>query len=316
MPESVLLKVTACCSTVGVLVFLLILLPLSFSYIDYYDYGLEQRKSTGKVNTDKVYNGGRYWLGPDKTFLKYPADEQILFLDDLAVFSDGGEDSVGLTFLVDIFLTYAIKEQEVGELHKELAKSYRSVVESRTNDAVKNSAINITFSDYFENRKAVEMQFRNAVQTRWDFKPQLHVALDQFHIGRIQIPESVATKQLEALVQNERTAKEQFLQDAILEREKTAVEVNVINLEKDLLLRNAIAEAALEVANAIAESEKIKLAAMNNGTKELLQTIGINSQNESIAYTYIRNLQNRESLDLMVSYLSDENIVKTSASID
>jgi len=158
------------------------------------------------------------------------------------------------------------------------------------------------------------MQFRNAVQTRWNFNPQLHVKLDQFHIGRIQIPETVATKQLEAIVQNERTAKEQFLQNATLEREITAVQVNRINLQTDLLLRNANAEATLEVANAIAESEKIKLAAMNNGTKELLQAIGISAQSESIAYTYIRNLQNRENLDLMVSYLSDENIVKTSAS--
>jgi len=314
MPESALFKVSVCCSTAGILIFLLILLPLSFSYIDYYDYGLEQRKSTGKVNTNKVYEGGRYWLGPDHKFLKYPADQQILFLDDLAVFSDGGEDSVGLTFLVDIYITYAINEQEVGKLHRELAKSYSSVVESRTNDAIKNSAINITFTDYFENRKTVEAQFRDAVQTRWNFSPQLHVTLDQFHIGRIKIPETVATKQLEALVQKERTAKEQFLQDARLEREKTAVQVNTINLQTDQLLRSTQAKAALQVANAIAQSEKIKLSALNTGTKDLLQTIGIDSQNETIAYTYIRNLQNRENLDLMVSYLSDENIVKTSAS--
>ena len=139
MPRYLLLQITACCSILGLFIFLLILLPLSFSYIDYYDYGLEQRKSTGKVNTDRVYNVGRYWLGPDKKFLKYPADQQILFLDEVSVFSDGGKDSVGLTFLVDIYLTYAINEQEVGELHRELAKSYRSAIESRTNAAIKNS---------------------------------------------------------------------------------------------------------------------------------------------------------------------------------
>jgi hypothetical protein len=34
----------------GVFVFLLlVLVPISFSYIDYFDYGLKQRKSTGKV---------------------------------------------------------------------------------------------------------------------------------------------------------------------------------------------------------------------------------------------------------------------------
>jgi len=302
------------CAALGLLVFLIIILPLSFSYIDYYDYGLEQRKSTGNVRTDRVYIGGRYWLGPDKRFLKYPADQQILHLDDLAVFSDGGINSVGLTFLIDIDLTYAINELEVGKLHSELAQSYSSVIESRTNDAIKNSAINITFSDYFRNRRGVEKQFRNAVQDRWNFSPQLHVTLDQFHIGRIQIPESVATKQLEALVQNERTAKEQFLQEARLEREETSVQVNTINLRTNQLLRNTAASAALQVANANAQSEKIKLSALNTGTLDLLQTIGIKSQNETIAYTYIRNLQNRESLDLMVSYLSDENIVKTSAS--
>jgi hypothetical protein len=54
-----------------VVLLILILVPLSFSYIDYYDYGLEQRKSTGSVDTEKVYSSGRYALGPDRHFIKY-----------------------------------------------------------------------------------------------------------------------------------------------------------------------------------------------------------------------------------------------------
>lgn len=50
---------------------ILILVPLSFSYIEYYDYGLIQRKSTGSVNTDDVYSSGRYVIGPDRTFITY-----------------------------------------------------------------------------------------------------------------------------------------------------------------------------------------------------------------------------------------------------
>lgn len=314
MVSESLVKCGACCSTAGILVFLLILLPLSFSYIDYYDYGLKQRKSTGKVDTTSVYDGGRYFIGPDRTFLKYPADQHLLHLEDLAVFSDGGNDeTIGLTFLIDIDLTYAIQEDKVGLLHRELAASYQSVVQSRTNEAIKNSAITITFTDYFQKRREIEAQFRAAVQTSWNVAPQLHVTLDQFHIGRIKIPESVATKQLEALVQNERTAKEEFLQDARLEREETQVQVNTINLSTELLLRNTRAEAGKLVANAGAESRRITLEAMNNGTKNLLDEIELDAQKEVIAYTYIRNLQNRESLDLSVSYLSDANIVKTTA---
>jgi hypothetical protein len=63
-----------CTLCVGVffLLFIIIIIPISFSYIDYYDYGLQQRKSTGRVNTDKVYGSGRYFHGPDMRFVKYP----------------------------------------------------------------------------------------------------------------------------------------------------------------------------------------------------------------------------------------------------
>jgi len=44
---------------------LIILLPISFSYIDYYDYGFLRRRTTGRVNLKQVYEGGRYFPGPD-----------------------------------------------------------------------------------------------------------------------------------------------------------------------------------------------------------------------------------------------------------
>ena len=43
-------------------------------------------------------------------------------MDDLEVFSDGGTDSVGLSFFIDVDLTYFLKKEEVGQLHQDLAK--------------------------------------------------------------------------------------------------------------------------------------------------------------------------------------------------
>ena len=184
---------------------------------------------------------------------------------------------------------------------------------ARTTDAIKNSATTVSFQDYFNNRKAVEKQFRNAVQKRWDDKPSLHVNLDQFHVGRIKIPDSVAEKQLSAKIQGEKNKEEEFIQKARIEREKTEVEVNIINLEKQKLLKEATAKANLLLANARSEAEKIKNDAINNGTENLLRALEISSEEHSTAYTYIRTLQNRNNLGLSVSYLADENIVKTMA---
>mmetsp|Transcript_4161 Transcript_4161/g.6062 ORF Transcript_4161/g.6062 Transcript_4161/m.6062 type:complete len:207 (+) Transcript_4161:299-919(+) len=200
---------------------------------------------------------------------------------------------------------------EIGQLHKDLAKSYEAVILSRANDAIKNSATNVQFQDYFNNRRAVEEQFRNALQARWDVAPTLHAKLDQFHLGRIYIPETVAEKQLFAKIQVEKNKEEEFLQAARIEREVTAVEVNRINLEKDKLLKKVRAEAELVTANAVAEGERIKNDAINSGTKDMLKSIGITSEDHSTAFTYIRTLQNRNNLQLKVSYLSDENVVKT-----
>jgi len=216
-----------------------------------------------------------------------------------------------LEFRLDIYLTYLIIKEEVGQLHQELASSYKGVVISRAKDAIKNEAIFVTFNEYFQERKAVELRFREAVQKRWNTSPSLHVTLDQFHLGRIQIPNAVASKQLESRVQNERNEKEAFLQQAQLERELTDVEVNKINLERNTILRTAEAQASLVRANARVEAAQIRAQAQINGTSLLFQAAGITSQEEMSSFTYIRTLQNRENVDLHVNYLSSENILRT-----
>lgn len=143
------------------------------------------------------------------------------------------------------------------------------------------------------------------------------MTLDQFHVGRILITESVAERQLEIKLQIERNAKEQYLQEARIEREKTAVEVNKINLKTDRILKTTIAEANLITAKAVARAGQITSDAVIMGTQNLLNALGINSLEQSTAFAYIRILQERgHDLDLTVSYLTDNNILKTISGIN
>ena len=295
---------------------IVILVPLSFSYVDYYEYGLHQRKSTGKVDTSKVYDSGRYFLGPDYTFLKYKADAHQLHLKDLAVFSSSGgsNESIGLEFVLEVSLTYLLRKESIGQLHKDLASSYKAVIESRAKDAIKNEAIFITFNEFFQARMAVENRLRIAVQKRWNEKPALHCDLDQFHVGRIQIPEAVARKQLETKLQNERNDRESYLQQAQVERELTAVDVNAVLLEKEKVLRTARAEASLVKAKAKAEAEEMILNAQNEGFKLLFNAANITAQKHKLALDYLRGLRLRTNkTDIGVSYLTEDTVLKTKA---
>jgi regulator of protease activity HflC (stomatin/prohibitin superfamily) len=251
----------ACILITGVLL-TVILVPLSLAHVEYYQYGLLQRKTTGNVNTEEVYGRGRYLLGVTIDFLTYQADGDFV---------------------------------------------------SRAKDGIKNEAIFVTFDEYFRERKAVERRFKEAVQKRWNTPPSVHCTLDQFHLGRIQIPDSVAERQLECRVQNERNDKESFLQQAQLERELTDVEVNKILLEQQKVLRTARAEASLIRANAQVEAAQIRASAQIEGTSLLFLVAGIDTQEERTAFTYIRALQNRPNLDLDINYLSADNVLRTSA---
>jgi regulator of protease activity HflC (stomatin/prohibitin superfamily) len=258
-------------------------------------------------------NCRRLLLSQLPSLTRYSA-AHVAKIDDLSVFSAGdNEDSIGLAFKVDVDFTFFLIEEEVGQLHEELAGSYETVILSRARDAIKNEAIFVTFEEYFQERKAVEVRFRAAVERRWNEAPSLHCTLDQFHLGRIQIPDSVARKQLESRLQNERNDRESFLQQAQLERDMTAVDVNKINLEKDLVLRTAAAEGALVRAKARAEANQIRIEAQVNGTQDLLQALGITQQADIATFDYIQSLRSRDSLALHVSYLSDNSVVRTTA---
>ena len=306
-------KIIVCIAILGLLL-TVILIPLSISHVDYYEYGLNQFRVTGSVDTTHVYAYGRYTIGPSHKFVKYQADAQYVEFSELSVFSAGGSNiSIGLEFLVDIVFTFLVKQDEVGQLHIDLASSYGDVALSRAKEAIKNEAIYITFTEYFQDRKVVEERFRKAVQSRWDSPPSMHCLVDQFHLGRIRIPDSVASKQLESVIQNERNSEEQYAQQAQVEREKTNVEVNAIILEMNKTLRTAQAQASFVTSKAQSEATRILAQAEVNGTALLFDAADIHNQADMMSYSYIRALRNREKIELDVSYLTPDNILRTRA---
>jgi len=157
------------------IVLLVSLLPASFSYIEYYEYGLLQRKSTGQVRIDKVYSSGRYLNGPDWGFRKYQADTHRLDFDELSVFSAGAtNNSVGLEFKIDVTVTYLLDQESVGLIHEQLGSGYAAVVESRARAAIKNEAANFQFQEYFQERDMLEGRLFEAVEARLKEAPSLH----------------------------------------------------------------------------------------------------------------------------------------------
>uniref|UniRef100_A0A0L8H4J5 Band 7 domain-containing protein n=1 Tax=Octopus bimaculoides TaxID=37653 RepID=A0A0L8H4J5_OCTBM len=69
------------------LLLLIILLPLSFSYLDYYQMGVVKNKVTGSVSLDRVYSNGRYLIGPSHEFKVFKADAHVEYINNIRVFT-------------------------------------------------------------------------------------------------------------------------------------------------------------------------------------------------------------------------------------
>lgn len=53
----------------------------------FYQFGFRRQKSTGTVDTSKVYSGGKHFLGPDYEFKVFKANAHFLDLDNFGVFT-------------------------------------------------------------------------------------------------------------------------------------------------------------------------------------------------------------------------------------
>jgi hypothetical protein len=50
-------------------------------------YGFDRRRTTGHVDTSKVYDGGRYLIGPDHEFKEFYAASQFVHYKHIPIFT-------------------------------------------------------------------------------------------------------------------------------------------------------------------------------------------------------------------------------------
>ncbi len=114
------------------------------------------QRSTGEVDTSKVYSSGRYGVGVDYTFKAFRADSQFSVLNDLAVFTRDR-----LEVLMDVTFQYFLRPNELKPLHDAYDQQYHEIIVSRAESVIKATSPTFNTTDYFINRAMVEEVLAN-----------------------------------------------------------------------------------------------------------------------------------------------------------
>ncbi|GMH43885.1 hypothetical protein BSKO_11819 [Bryopsis sp. KO-2023] len=283
---------------------IVILVPTSLSSVEYYEYGLVKKRSSGSMLLGKgVYGPGRYHLGPDFTFKKFQADAHRVKFEGLSVFT--GDK---LETLLDIDVIYFIKKDKLVELHNSFERAYRPVVEGRILDAIKNTAPRFDTAKFFENRTLIEAELLTAVKDR---AAGVFVSASDLFLSRVSIPPEVQDRQLSVATQREDNFKEENIQQSLLMRQETARLVNEIDNQARLVVERSKANATLTVEKAEAEAAAIVEEARFTGLKFLNEALNVTTEQDKATLDYIKAIDANSNAGL---YLNFESLRINSAS--
>ncbi|XP_071149372.1 uncharacterized protein [Mytilus edulis] len=298
-----------------------ILIIASYSYLDYYEYGLRRQKSTGSVDKTEVYDGGRYFIGPDFEFKIFPADLHEVDIDNAKVFSS---DKLEVQF--SAHFQYVIRKNELVSLHDAYDLGYKEVMKSSALDAVKGAITVYNVRELINNRSEIEQTVWKSVRERLggtccnSYCDQtnplctncvtvcsrshrgLNVEVKYFQLGKIKIPSEVENQFIRASTLKEQNDEEKLKQKAVIVRKETNQKVAEIENEAKEISQNATAQAALVQSIARANYTALLETARSEGLKLVFSSLNIIQQDKKNSFDYLRTIRGLDKLHLTVDY--------------
>lgn len=311
---------------VGIVALLIvILLPVSFAGVEYYQYGFKRQKSTGSVKTDEVFTGGNYLVGPDYEFKTFTASAHYEVLKDVTVFT-----SDKLELKLDVSFQYFLKKEDLPILHRNYDLYYQTVTRTSAIDALKGAAPNFSTRQFITNRKALEAALFKAVRERlggiccvvncqqYEFacpagckqsslcddktEKGLWVYVKYFQLGAVEIPNDVQDRFLKALTLTEEAEREKLLQEAQIVRKNTEAEVREIQNRALEIRQEAEAQSKLILTVGTANFTAIVEKARAEGLKALYQRLNLNTQQLKNSFDYLRTLRAMDNVHFTVDF--------------
>lgn len=276
---------SGCLLFTGVLL-TLILVPLSFSKVEYYQAGLSRQRSTNKVDKDKVYSSGNHFIGPDYTFETFQISA-IKFDQRLSVWSKSSGEDAGSSLYTDVSFQYQLDKDELGELYSRVATNYKSLISTKATDAIKNSAPLFGIDKYLNSRERIERVFeQNVSQAISDVFASVVALQLRDVIPTVEYQET----RLEAAVQEEKNLKEDYIQQATLVRETTDVEVLEVENEARAVQARAEAQAISIEGRADSQALQIVDEATSQGLLDLFTQLNLTSSEGKSTLDYLTSL--------------------------
>lgn len=283
---------------VGILA-IVIMVPLSFSYVDKNKLAFKKNTASNSVDLSKVYTPGRYFWGLGHNSVQFPSTLQRIALDGkglprLSIFTDGGQ-----TMTLSCILFYQINASTLANVYRKFGLSYHNQIVAIAQAEIRNVAPTFSLSEYLTNRENVSRAIYESLSAELADKAFVAMPYRGFHLNAVTLPSTVLRQKSTIFTTTQSLLTQNFSLQSSLIRLNTSKIVAEIQNEGNATLSNATAVAQRLVTDAV--SRQVQLLNTERGRRiaDLVSALAITNHNTTkklILYTSIIDAQIRSTL--------------------
>lgn len=307
-PEGTLEKKCLCgCISVIILFLILLLVPLSFSRVHYYELGLVKSRSTGTVNRDIVYSSGNHYIGPDNYFLIYPASIQSKDLQKLSIWSLSSNEDAGIYLEINISFQYAIIPSDLGNLYNKIGINYNNLITSLAISSIKNEAVKWSADQYLTSRKTIEKNMLIGVaETLFE---EANCNVTSLQLRDVVFPNLFYDRKLDSAIQMQNNIAEAYNSSANIIRGETSQIVQYINNKGVQVIKSAESQSINIKELADTRAKKMLQDAKITGISLIKKDLGITNITHLLSLDYMLQLEQSKNIDYLINFDKTAKII-------
>ncbi len=289
------------CISIALAVFLtIIIVPLSFSKVHYYEIGLIKNRTTGTVDRTKIYESGYHNIGPVNEFLTYPAMSQLKSLDKLSIWSSASESDAGIYLEIDISFSYNLIKEKLGDLYNKVGVNYDSLITNLAISTFKNEAVKWSADEYLFKRRIIEKRMLKEIAKI--LEEEAHCKVTSLQLRDIIFPPSFYTRKLDTAVQIQKNIAETYTSQAnIIKGETSQLVQYIINRG---IQTTKLADSQSINIKSFAATEALKMIqdARINGLSLIRTELGIADPKQFLSLDYMLQLEKSGRVDYLINF--------------
>mmetsp|Transcript_12196 Transcript_12196/g.12216 ORF Transcript_12196/g.12216 Transcript_12196/m.12216 type:complete len:303 (-) Transcript_12196:37-945(-) len=253
------------------------------------EYGMTYNSITKTAGTDHIYEGGLYFVGPFKHFIKFPAT--VTHIE----FSDRKERNAppletrtkeGLGLILHVAFQYKLHRHSIPKLYKLTNVRYEETFIRQAKNIILEEASEYNAPEYWEKRGEIGANIAKRLN---DTLSNTYTSVVSFQMIQIDLPHSYEDSIVQTQVEVQKRETKRYEQKATTMRESINVDVSEANKQSQIIY----AEADAKAINATTSYEKMAY-------RDASALLGLTASNGLIEYTKLMNIMKNKDSQLII----------------